>query len=105
MANYIGNRFIGQRIKIDGSTFTGNVFQNCVLVYGGGSLDFSNNSLNGVRWEFVDSAARTIALLSSFYQSEGSSQKFVETLLSTFGKQIEEPKPSEEQEGDENESK
>ena len=94
MAKFNHNTFVGQRIQIDGSTFTNNVFQNCVLVYGGGPLDFNHNTLHGVRWEFVDSAARTLGLLSSFYQSGGQSKEFAEFLLSTFGKQVEEPKAS-----------
>lgn len=99
MATYSSNTFIGQRLQIDGHTFTGNTFQNCVLVYGGGSIDFSNNALHGVRWEFVDAAARSIALLSSFYQSGGESKEFVDILLSTFGKQVESPSPSFQNEG------
>ncbi len=93
MANYIGNVFVGQRLQIDDHIFQGNTFENCVLVYGGGSLNFSNNRLHGIRWEFVDHAARTLGLLSSFYQSGGESKEFVETLLATFGKQIQAPKP------------
>lgn len=103
MADYNQNKFVGQRIKLDGHTFNGNNFQNCILVYGGGPLSFINNSLDAVRWEFVDEAARTLGLLSSFYQSGGSSKEFVELLLSTFGKQIEEPKPVISREGSENE--
>ena len=96
MANYNHNTFVGQRIQLDGHTFTNNIFKNCVLVYGGGPLSFSNNNLNGIRWEFVDNAARTLGLLSSFYQSEGQSKEFVEVLLSTFGKNTEQPKPAKE---------
>lgn len=103
MAVYSQNTFVGQRIQLDGHTFNGNQFQNCVLIYGGGPLSFSNNSLNGVRWEFVDDAARTLGLLSSFYQSGGESKEFIEFLLSTFGKQIEEPKPASTGEVSENE--
>jgi len=94
MAIYNSNSFTGQRIKLDGNTFEGNKFTNCVLVYGGGPLTFSNNSLNGVQWEFVDDAARTLGLLSSFYQAEGQSKKFIEMLLSTFGKQVTTPQNS-----------
>jgi hypothetical protein len=90
MADIKNNTFIGQRIQLDDNTFDKNIFKNCVLVYGGGPLNFSNNSLDGVQWEFVDSAARTLGLLSSFYQSGGDSKEFVEFLLSTFGKKIEE---------------
>ena len=91
MTKYTGNTFIGQKLKLDGSEFTGNIFKNCILVYGGGPLHFSGNSLDNTKWEFVDNAARTIGLLSSFYQSEGSSKEFVELLLSTFGKKVEQP--------------
>ena len=94
MKIYQHNTFVGQRIKIDGGTFTNNLFQNCVLVYGGGPLNFSNNQLNNVRWEFIDSAARTMALISSFYQAGGESRQFVELTLSTFAKQVEEPRPT-----------
>jgi hypothetical protein len=45
-----------------------------------------DNILNGVRWEFVDAAARTVGLLSSLHQQGGSSRDFVEVLLSTFGR-------------------
>ena len=100
MATYSQNVFDGQRIQIDGHTFEGNQFKNCVLIYGGGPLSFSNNALNGVRWEFVDSAARTLGLVSSFYQNGGDSKEFVETLLSTFGKQIEQPNPVDQEGGE-----
>lgn len=93
MAVYSKNTFIGQRIKLDGHTFSGNKFQNCILVYGGGPLNFDNNALIGARWEFVDNAERTVGLLASFYQDEGSSKEFVELLLSTHGKKIEDPEP------------
>jgi hypothetical protein len=92
MAIYSGNTFTGQRLKLDDNTFESNNFTNCILVYGGGPLIFNNNSLNGVQWEFVDNAARTLGLLSSFYQAEGQSKQFVEILLSTFGKEVTAPK-------------
>jgi hypothetical protein len=86
MADFQNNTFIGQRILIDGHRFEGNLFENCVLVYGGGPFHMVNNQLSGVRWEFVDSAARTVALLASFYQMGGTSKEFVDVLLATFGK-------------------
>lgn len=92
MANFRGNTFVGQRMQLDGHDFTENVFQDCVLVYGGGPLKFSGNVLTNVKWEFVDSAARSIALLSSFYQSGGEGRKFVEFVLSSFGESAEFPK-------------
>lgn len=95
MATYSHNTFKGQRIQIDGDVFNGNLFENCVLVYGGGPLSFSNNQLNSVRWEFVDAAARTLGLISSFYQSGGESKEFVELLLSTFGRPVAPPRPRE----------
>ena len=93
MEIYSQNTFVGQRIQVDGSTFDGNSFTDCVLVYGGGPLTFNNNRLNNTRWEFVDAAARTLGLMSSFYQSGGGSKQFVEALLSQFGKGNVEEKP------------
>ncbi len=103
MVNYSNNTFIGQKIKLDGDTYTGNTFRHCLLVYGGGPVKMVGNSLTGVRWEFVDAAARTIGLISSFYQIGGESKKFVETLLSTFGKEETPPIPSVLTEGSSNE--
>jgi hypothetical protein len=94
MANFTNNTFVGQQIQIDGNEFKGNVFTNCVLIYGGGSLTFVDNRLNGVRWEFVDAAARTIALLGSFYQGGGESRTFVESMLATMGKTPSPPIPA-----------
>lgn len=94
MAVFRDNTFVGQKIQLDGHVFDHNVFQNCVLVYGGGPLNMVGNSLVGVRWEFVDAAARTIGLIASFYQSEGESRRFVELLLSTFGKSTSPPEPA-----------
>lgn len=91
MALFESNTFIGQRIQLDGHRFVRNHFENCVLVFGGGPLSMVENQLDGVRWEFVDAAARTVALLSSFYQTGGESKQFVELLLSTFGKQPQDP--------------
>ena len=93
MSTFSNNTFVGQKLQVDGHIFHNNVFENCVLVYGGGPLNFVGNSLSGVRWEFVDAAARTIGLIGSFYQSGGDSKEFVELLLSTFGKGVESPKP------------
>jgi len=90
MADYRNNYFEGQSIQVDGSIFRNNVFKNCQIVYGGGSLDFSGNELQNSHWHFVDDAARTVALLSSFYQQGGSSRQYVEYLMSTFGKSPEE---------------
>ncbi len=94
MANYQGNTFIGQKIQLDGHSFHNNHFKNCVLVYGGGPLDLVGNDLVGVKWEFVDAAARTIGLISSFYQHGGVEKEFVETLLSTFNKKVTPPQAS-----------
>src|SRR2546428_1222976 len=91
MAVFQNNMFVGQRVLLDGHEFRGNTFTNCVLVYGGGPLQLTDNVLNNVRWEFVDAAARTIALLASFFQAGGDSRRFVEFLLSTFGRPIEQP--------------
>ena len=95
MARFEKNVFVGQRIQIDGHQFIGNTFENCVLVYGGGPLSLTGNRLENVRWEFTDAAARTVGLLSSFYQEEGSdSRRFVELVLSTHGKATGQPAPT-----------
>ena len=86
MARFTHNTFTNDRIQLDGHEFYSNHFRNCVLVYGGGPLQMSDNLLENVRWEFVDAAARTMALVASFYQQGGQSKQFVEMLLSTFGK-------------------
>ena len=103
MASYSNNTFVGQKLQIDGHIFRNNVFQNCVLVYGGGPLNMVGNSLHGVRWEFIDAAARTLGLISSMYQVGGKSKEFVEVLLSTFGKEVEPPRPQEAADGESNE--
>ena len=81
-----GDTYINQKIVLDGKSFRDCIFQNCILIYGGGQLSMVGNKLFGVKWEFVDAAARTLGLISSFYQSGDSSKIFVEELLSTFGK-------------------
>ena len=86
MATFQSNTFVGQRLSLDDNEFVGNTFTNCVLIYGGGPLVFNNNQLNTVKWEFIDGAGRTLALLSSFYQGGGHGKQFVESLLATFGK-------------------
>lgn len=88
MARYEHNTFIGQRIQVDGHEFIANRFENCILVYGGGPFVLRDNVLVNVQWQFIDSAARTVYLLSSFYQSDGPAKKFVELLLATFGKPV-----------------
>jgi hypothetical protein len=86
MAQYSRNTFVGTRIALDGNDFQGNVFNQCILVYGGGPLNFVNNTVSNSSWQFVDAAARTISLLSSFYQSEAG-KEFVHQLLENFNKQ------------------
>lgn len=86
---------MGSRVQLDGHTFEGNKFKDSTIIYGGGPLSFTNNDLNGVTWEFIGPAARTLALVSSMYQNGGSSKEFVEMLLSTFGKQTEMPETAE----------
>ncbi|SRR5713226_5568637 len=93
MGVFENNSFKGQVIHVDGHRFVGNHFQDCVLIYGGGPLHMVDNVLNNVQWKFVDAAARTVSLISSLYQSGGESRQFVELLLSTSGKQTEEPAP------------
>lgn len=84
MSVYKGNLFNGGRYILDGHQWIANKFINCILVYGGGPLSMTGNQLLGVKWEFNDAAARTIALLSSFVQQGGESTQFVNELLSTF---------------------
>lgn len=86
MALFENNVFEGQRIQLDGHRFVRNHFVNCVLVYGGGPLQLVENEFRGVSWEFVDAAARTVHLLSSFYQQGGDAKQLVERLLATFGR-------------------
>ena len=93
MSLYQNNNFLGQKIQIDGHRFVRNRFENCVLVYGGGPLQLVENTLINVTWEFTESAARTIALLASFYQSGEEGGRFIEHLLSTFGRVPAQPEP------------
>ena len=86
MARYENNTFVGQRIQIDGHEFIANRFNNCVLVYGGGPLVLNGNIFDNVQWQFIDAAARTVYLLSSFYQQGGEAKRFIELMLATFGK-------------------
>jgi hypothetical protein len=84
MATYQSNTFTGQRMQLDGNEFDNNSFINCTLVYGGGPLVFRNNKLHGVRWEFVDAAARTLTLVASFYHGAGDGRQFALSLLEKF---------------------
>jgi hypothetical protein len=93
MALYENNLFVGQRIQVDGHQFIHNTFQNCVLVYGGGPFVLRDNVLHNVQWQFIDAAARTVYLLSSFHQSGGPAREFLELLLSTFGKPVQTAPP------------
>lgn len=87
MKHYENQTFKDETITLDNNAFSKCKFKNCTLVYGGGPLVFSDNNLNDVSWNFIDSAARTIGLMGSFYSSGGESKKFVEILLLEFGKQ------------------
>ena len=87
MAEFESNVFENQTLHLDGHKYVNNTFKDCTLIYGGGPLHFNENKLFNVRWEFIDSAARTLSLLSSFYQSGEVSREFVMHILSTFGKQ------------------
>jgi hypothetical protein len=91
MALFEDNTFVGQRIQMDGHRFIRNRFENCVLVYAGGPLSMVDNVLSGTTWEFIEEAGRTVALLSSFYQSGGETKQFVERLLSTAGRTASRP--------------
>lgn len=94
MAVFENNTFVGQRIQIDGHQYVRNTFRNCILVYGGGPLHMTDNQLETVTWEFVDAAARTVRLLSSFYLAGGDSRRFVEQLLATFNRPEDRPSTS-----------
>lgn len=87
MITYSKSRFENSAIELDNKTFEGCVFKNCTLIYGGGALSFNNNNLDGVEWRFIGPAARTLGLISAFYQGGGESKRFVEILLSVFGKE------------------
>lgn len=86
MATFNECNFSGNTIGLDDNVFERNSFKDCVLVYGGGPLTFIDNSLENVKFNFIGSAARTLAFISQVYEDEDPD--FLEKLFLTFGKSV-----------------
>jgi hypothetical protein len=60
--------FVQREVPLDGNTFTGCTFRNCLLIYSGGDVDMSANRLKqNIKWRFEGPASATFKLLSAIY--------------------------------------
>jgi len=60
--------FHGRDIALDGSSFLRCRFENCSLVYGGGTLPvLSGCRFDACSWNFTGEAANTVGFLSGLY--------------------------------------
>ena len=51
-------------VELDGNEYTGCTFNKCLLVYSGGAVpSLTDSDLIGVRFEFREAAANTVALM------------------------------------------
>jgi len=83
MALFERNNFEGQILVLDDNVYSDNTIRNCTIVYSGGQFSMVGNRLIDVKWHFAGPAARTVALLSGFFQGGGESRQLVEQLLRT----------------------
>jgi len=75
--------FKNEEIRLDGNTFIGCSFANCVLVYGGGPLPVMiNNSIKDVQWSFAEAASNTVQFMNAIYHGmgEGGRQLIEQTI-------------------------
>lgn len=71
-------QFKNEEIRLDGNTFLGCSFDNCMMVYGGGPPpSMIDCSLNGVKWSFTEAASNTIQFMSAIYHGMGEGGKKV----------------------------
>jgi hypothetical protein len=60
--------FHKETIVVDGNEYTGCQFQECALVYQGGTVPrFSSNKFESCHWIFDAAAARTVAFMQSLH--------------------------------------
>jgi len=66
-------------IHLDGSTFVGCHFVNCVLVYSATlPVHMNGCSFEGGRFEFGGAAANTVSFMTGFYQGGGQCKALIE---------------------------
>jgi hypothetical protein len=83
MVKNIGNAYTNTKILLDGNSFEGCTFTDCVIEFGATApVSLVNNKLIRCRWEFVGPAAETIAFLGAVSRDVGpDGERF---LLSIF---------------------
>ena len=64
---YQGERFINQRVRLDGNQFEDCRFTNVVFEYSGGPIHLCGCEFNGFGWDFGGELARGLAVLGQLY--------------------------------------
>ncbi len=68
MVKHANKTYTKETITLDGNVYNHCEFQECKMVYSGGTLpNLSNSHFNGCSWTFDDAAARTISLMTALY--------------------------------------
>ena len=63
-------RYKDTRITLDGATFVGCTFENCIFVFSGLLPPLlEGNTITACKWEFTGPAANTVAFMSALYRS------------------------------------
>lgn len=65
-------KFKDTTINLDGGTFEGCTFENCILLFSGlMPPTLKNNSFTGCQWEFAGPAENTLRFLTALYSGGG----------------------------------
>ena len=80
MTKHVNEKFTKEPIAFDGNDYDGCQFDECEIVYSGGTLPkLTNNSFKNCGWAFDDAAARTIQFMTGLYA--GGARELIEGTL------------------------
>lgn len=83
MITNLHNKFTNIRVPLDNSFFQECEFEGCTLEYAGsGPVSMVGCKFSNVRWEFVGSAANTLAFLHGLFHGLGDGgRKLVDAII------------------------
>lgn len=83
MPEFSSQTFENDNIVVDGNHYNDCKFDNCSLVFRGGQIpQITGCGFDNCRWQFEDSAQRTMTFLKALYHGAGEGGK--ELVESTF---------------------
>jgi hypothetical protein len=83
MIKNFGNTYVSVKVELDGNSFEGCKFEDCILEFGATApVSLVGNRIINCRWSFVGAAGDTIAFLRAITQDSGvDGEKFILSLF------------------------